>query len=76
VSVILKIIAFTILLIAGLLALAMTVCGGGFLISLIVSPSRGDWVLVAIFAIPSLVLGLFFLFGVWTGVKALAGRRD
>lgn len=73
-----KIILFLVLLVVGLLGLAMTVCGGGFLIALVRAASRGNggsWLGLAGIAIASIAIGLTALVGVWRGMRVF-GERD
>ena len=75
-----RIILFLILLLVGLLGLAMTVCGGGFLFELVRAASRGNrlgsWLGIAGVAIASIAVGLTALFGVWRGIKVFGERES
>lgn len=71
-----KALLFLVLLIVGLLALAMSVCGGGFLLLLFRNRNAGgDWLGPAGLAFGSLALGLAALFGIWQAAKALFDKE-
>jgi hypothetical protein len=58
-----KTLVFIGLLLLGLLGLAMTVCGGGFLMMM-----AGPEPIVVAVALFSLVIGLFILYLAWRGI--------
>lgn len=74
-----RIIAFGALLMAGLVGLAMTVCGGGFLLMFLRAPRGGTdpWSGLAFFAVitlGSIAIGSTILVAVFSGMKALSKK--
>lgn len=65
-----KILAFIVMLLLGLVGLAMSVCGGGFLFSALLS-GGGDAVAVAGIAVPTLVVGAVLAWVSWRVLRNL-----
>jgi hypothetical protein len=71
-----KILLFVALLLIGLVGLAMTVCGGGFLLALLRAGNAGnDWFLWAGLALGSLAIGVTILFVIWHAANILAKKE-
>jgi hypothetical protein len=68
-----KTLAFIGLFLLSLLGLAMTVCGGGFVaLDLQAAPAENAYKeTILLFALGSLVIGLFILYLFWRGMKRL-----